>query len=197
MPFRRTCACDQAHFTGEVIHIVVLHPLILGHVYTYPDIFESASFSFRIWLPSASIRWIRHTKTQLFESALQHSNFWVRYESRMLCTINPEILIESNPANSFKYFTAIVLFITALTALSCFKESGSHNREGSLITMAVNLVRATSLWQKNKTIIKVNSDTLYLLLLIFFKTFPFRYKVWVPHYSSCEEGPFDKQFLKV
>ena len=84
---------------------------------------------------------------------------------------------ELKPENSFKYFTAIVLFITALTTQSCSKESGSYNREGSLITMAVNFVRATSPWRQNKTIIRVNNDTLYLLLLIFFKTFPFTDKV--------------------
>ena len=37
---------------------------------------------------------------------------------------------ELKPENSFKYFTAIALFITALTAQSCSKESGSHNRGG-------------------------------------------------------------------
>ena len=112
------------------------------------------------------------------------------FESGILCTLS---FNELKPENSFRYFTAIVLFITALTTQSCSKESGSHNREGSLITMAVNFVRATSPWRQNQTIIKVNNDTLYLLLLIFFKTFPFTDKVWVLQYSSCEEGPFDKQ----
>ena len=112
------------------------------------------------------------------------------FESGILCTLS---FNELKPENSFRYFTAIVLFITALTTQSCSKESGSHNREGSLITMAVNFVRATSPWRQNKTMIKVNNDTLYLLLLIFFKTFPFTDKVWVLQYSSCEEGPFDKQ----
>ena len=127
---------------------------------------------------------------QLPESALQSGNFWVSYESGILCTLS---FNELKPENSFRYFTAIVLFITALTTQSCSKESGSHNRQGSLITMAVNFVRATSPWRQNKTIIKGNNDTLYLLLLIFFKTFPFTDKVWVLQYSSCEEGPFDKQ----
>ena len=39
--FRRTCACEPAHFTAEVIHIVVSHPLILGPVWIrdffFPD----------------------------------------------------------------------------------------------------------------------------------------------------------------
>lgn len=53
--FRRTCASEPAHFTAEVIHIVVSHALILGPVYTYSDIFESATFSFRMRLPSTRI----------------------------------------------------------------------------------------------------------------------------------------------
>ena len=47
----------------------------LRHVHTYPDIFESATFSFRIRLPSTRIRCIRHTNPQLSESALQNGNF--------------------------------------------------------------------------------------------------------------------------
>ena len=49
--------------------------VILDPVHTYPDIFESLPFSFRIRLPSTSIRWIRHTNPQLFESILQTGFF--------------------------------------------------------------------------------------------------------------------------
>ena len=47
----------------------------LGPVHTYQDIFESATFSLRIRLPSTRIWCIRHTNPQVFESALQSGNF--------------------------------------------------------------------------------------------------------------------------
>ena len=43
---------------------------VKGPVHKDLDIFESATFSFRIRLPSTRIRWIRHTNPQRFESAL-------------------------------------------------------------------------------------------------------------------------------
>ena len=52
---------------------------------------ESATFSLRIRLPSTRIRWIRHTNPQLFEPALQSGNFWIRYESGIVWTLNPDI----------------------------------------------------------------------------------------------------------
>ena len=64
---------------------------LLLPVHTYLDIFQSAIFSFRMWLSSTRIRWIRHTNPQLFESALQNGNFWIRYESgiaKVSCTVN-------------------------------------------------------------------------------------------------------------
>ena len=36
------------------------------------------------------IRWIRHTNPQRFESALQSGNFWTRYESGIVRTLNPD-----------------------------------------------------------------------------------------------------------
>ena len=47
----------------------------LGSVHTYPDILESATFSFWTRLSSTRIQWIQHTNPQLFESALQSGNF--------------------------------------------------------------------------------------------------------------------------
>ena len=44
---------------------------IWGPVHTYPNNFESATFPFRIQLPSTRIQWIRLTNPQLFRSALQ------------------------------------------------------------------------------------------------------------------------------
>ena len=58
-------------------------------VHTYPDIFDSAAFSFRIRLPSTRIRCIPHANPQLFESALQRGNFWIGYESRIVWTLKP------------------------------------------------------------------------------------------------------------
>ena len=60
-------------------------------MHTYPNIFKSATFSFRIRLPSTRIRWIRHTQPQLFKSAFQSENFWIRYESGIVWTLNPHI----------------------------------------------------------------------------------------------------------
>ena len=60
----------------------------LGPIHTYPDIFDSPTFSFRIRLPSTSMRWIRHTNPQPFESALQSGNFLMRYESEIVWTLN-------------------------------------------------------------------------------------------------------------
>ena len=57
----------------------------LGSVHTYQDIFESATFSLRIRLPSTRIWCIRHTNPQVFESALQSGNFLIRHESSRRC----------------------------------------------------------------------------------------------------------------
>ena len=55
----------------------------------YPDIFESATFSLRIRLPSTRIRWIQQqTNPQLSESALQRGNFWIRYNSGIVWTLS-------------------------------------------------------------------------------------------------------------
>ena len=64
---------------------------VWGPVHTYPNIFESATFSFRVRLPSTRIRWIRRTQPQLFKSAFQSENFWIRYESGIVWTLNPHI----------------------------------------------------------------------------------------------------------
>ena len=48
-------------------------------------------FPFRVRLPSTCIRWIRQTNPQLFESALKGGNFWIRYESGIVWTLNPDI----------------------------------------------------------------------------------------------------------
>ena len=40
---------------------------------------------------SESVRWIRQTNPQLFESALHGGNFWKRYESRIVWTLYPDI----------------------------------------------------------------------------------------------------------
>ena len=47
---------------------------VLGSVHAYPFSFENSTFSLRIGLPSARIRWKRRPKTQLFENALQSRN---------------------------------------------------------------------------------------------------------------------------
>ena len=64
---------------------------LLGPVHTYPDIFKSPIFSFRVRLPSTHIRWIRHRNLQLFESALQSRNVWIRYEPKIVWTLNPDM----------------------------------------------------------------------------------------------------------
>ena len=63
---------------------------------TYPDFLESTTFSLRIRLPSTRIRWIRHTNPQLFLFALQGGNFWIRYESEIVGTLNPDIFFLSD-----------------------------------------------------------------------------------------------------
>ena len=40
---------------------------------------------------STRIQWIRHTNPQLFESALQSGNFWIRFESGIVWRLNPGI----------------------------------------------------------------------------------------------------------
>ena len=76
-------------------------------VHTYPDIFESATLSFWIRLPSTRLRWIRHTNPQLFESALQSGNFVNCYESEIVWTLNPDFF---NPrwcrAQCYRFFTS-------------------------------------------------------------------------------------------
>ena len=47
----------------------------LGSVHTYPDILESATFSFWTRLSSTRIQWMQRTNPQLFESALQSGKF--------------------------------------------------------------------------------------------------------------------------
>ena len=82
-----------------VAHLIYLMACYLRH--TYPDIFESASYPFRIRLPSTCIRWIQHTNPQLFESALQSGNFWIRYnESRIVWTQNPDIFLSGDVTRS-------------------------------------------------------------------------------------------------
>ena len=62
----------------------------------YPDIFEFATFSLQIRLPSTRIRWIRQqTNLQLSESALQRGNFWIRYKSGIVWTL---ILNHTSPS---------------------------------------------------------------------------------------------------
>ena len=73
---------------------------IWSPVRTYPDTLESATFSFRIRLPSTRIRWFRHTNPQLFESALQRGNFWIRHESEIVWTLNPDILLSGDVTRS-------------------------------------------------------------------------------------------------
>ena len=57
--------------------VVICASVLLGPVHTYPDIFESATFSFRIRLPSTRIRRIRKqirkflnplSRVEIFES---------------------------------------------------------------------------------------------------------------------------------
>ena len=64
------------------------------------NIFESATFSLRIRLPSTRIRWIRHMNPQLFKSALQSGTFWIRYESRIVWTLNPDIFSSGDVTRS-------------------------------------------------------------------------------------------------
>ena len=60
----------------------------LGTVHTYRDIFESATFSFRIRLPSTHIRRIRW-QIRNFLYTLSR----IRYESGTVWTLNPEFFI--------------------------------------------------------------------------------------------------------
>ena len=50
--------------------------------------FLFATFSLLIRLPSTGIRLIRHANPQLFESAPQSGNFWIRYESKIVWMLN-------------------------------------------------------------------------------------------------------------
>ena len=77
----------------QILSNVSQFPLIFLHLGQFTCIrifFESATFSFRIRLPSTRIRCIRHKNPQLFDSTLQRGNFWIRYESRIAWTLNPE-----------------------------------------------------------------------------------------------------------
>ena len=75
------------HQTSSTTVFIFLH---LGQFTRIRIFFESATFSFRIRLPSTRIRCIRHTNPQLFDSTLQRGNLWIRYESRIAWTLNPE-----------------------------------------------------------------------------------------------------------
>ena len=62
--------------------------------------FESATFSFRVQLQSTRIRWIWHTNPLHFESALQSRNFWIRYESGIVRTLNSDIFLSGDVTRS-------------------------------------------------------------------------------------------------
>ena len=55
---------------------------------------------FRIRFPSTRIRWIQHTNLQLFESALQSEHFCIRYESRIVRTLIPDIFLSGDITRS-------------------------------------------------------------------------------------------------
>ena len=61
-----------------------------GPTHTYPGTFESATFSFRIRLSSTRIRCNWKSNLQLFKSALQSGNYWIRYVSENVWTLNPD-----------------------------------------------------------------------------------------------------------
>ena len=54
----------------------------------------------QIRLPTTRIRWISKTNPQLFESALQSGNFWIRYESRIAWMLNLDIFISGDVTKS-------------------------------------------------------------------------------------------------
>ena len=58
------------------------------------------TFSFQIRLPSTRIRWIWRTNPQLFESALQSANFWIRSESGIGWTLNLDIFLSGHVTRS-------------------------------------------------------------------------------------------------
>ena len=62
----------------------------------YPDIFESATFSFQIRLPSTRNWLIRHanplSRVEIF--------FMIRFESGIVCTVNPDIILSGDLARS-------------------------------------------------------------------------------------------------
>ena len=68
--------------------------------------FESATFSFGIRPPSTRFRWIRHTDPQLFESALQSANFWIRYESGIVWTPNSDFFLSGDVTRSSPVWTS-------------------------------------------------------------------------------------------
>ena len=109
----------------------------LGPIHRYPDIFESATFSFRIRLPF--IRWIRHTNPQLFESALQSGNFLIRYESEIMLTLNLDIFLSGDVTR-----LSPVLYLSAVLSLLYL---ASWNLVSSLITcVQLNLAMMTVQW---------------------------------------------------
>ena len=61
-------------------------------------------FSFPIRLPSTRIRWILPTNPQLFESALQNWNFWIRYESGIVRMLNPDIFLSGDVTRASPVF---------------------------------------------------------------------------------------------
>ena len=95
----------------------------IGPVHTYPDIFEAATFSFWIWLPSTRIRWIRYTNPQLFESAHQSRNFWIRYEYGIVWTPNPDIFLSSDVTRSCVFKMVLSAMLSLLYFLDFNFES--------------------------------------------------------------------------
>ena len=71
----RRASCIIYQITCKKAEVFLIVPdrvtdtiFFFGPVHTYPDMFESATFSFRIRLPSTRIRCILHTNPHLFES---------------------------------------------------------------------------------------------------------------------------------
>ena len=89
-------ACSQSE---NGIRGWTLTNLYWGPVHTYPDIFESATFSFRMLLPSTRIRQMLQ-RTCIFLNPLSRVEKWTRNKSDNVGRVNSDIIESDDVANS-------------------------------------------------------------------------------------------------
>ena len=105
-----------------------VHFLISNDLHTYPHIFKSATFSFRIQLPSTRIRCMRQQSPQLFESALLLD---LSFKSYNVCAVKPTLLsffpcrtVELGAVNELNEYNSAWLGGTILSVKQLLKNFG-------------------------------------------------------------------------